>query len=60
LTLMPVGVMIYMRTVKDEKEKYGRFLADIYPFGFDDICLNDHLVTAGFAKYYDGTGPKPI
>lgn len=60
LTLMPLGATIYMRTMKDSTEKYGRYLVDIYPLGFDMYCLNDRLVSEGFAKYYDGTGPKPI
>lgn len=60
LRLMPVGTEVYIRTMKDEKEKWGRYLADIYPLGFDMYCLNDRLVSEGFAKYYDGTGPKPV
>jgi micrococcal nuclease len=60
LTLIPVGATVFLRTQKDATEKYGRYLADIYPLGFDMYCLNDRLVFEGFAKYYDGTGPKPI
>jgi len=60
LQLMPIGAMISIRTDKDATEKWGRYLADIYPAGFDSYCLNDRLVAEGFAKYYDGTGPKPI
>lgn len=59
LTQLAVGDKFYLRTHKDQQEKYGRYLADIYPQGFDGPCLNDLLVEGGFAKYYDGTGPRP-
>jgi micrococcal nuclease len=64
LTKLKVGDKFFLRTIKegdhDKQEKYGRYLAEIYPNGFDDYCLNDFLVTSGVAKYYDGTGPKPV
>lgn len=44
-------------TQKDKTEKYGRYLADLY---VGDVCLNDRLVEEGFAKYWDGKGPRPI
>lgn len=40
-----------VRTVKDRKEKYGRFLG---VFFFGSWVLNDALVAAGHARKYDG------
>lgn len=64
LTKLKVGDKFFLRTVKeadhDKQEKYGRYLCDIYPEGFDSYCLNDWMVECGVAKYYDGTGPKPV
>ena len=37
-------------TTKDDK--YGRILAKIY--GTNKICLNEDMVSKGFAWYYDG------
>ena len=39
------------QTVKDENEKYGRFLARIHG---DTECLNEILVRDGWAWAYDG------
>lgn len=56
--LLPVGRTVIVRTSKDKLDKYGRMLGD---FILDDgTCVNDLLVAHGFAKYYDGTGPKPV
>ena len=41
-----------MRIKTSKDDKYGRMLADIY--GKDDICLNDLLVTSGYAWAYFG------
>lgn len=60
LTKLQLGQTVPVRTFKDEEEKYGRYLADLYPDGYAGYCLNDLLVEQGFAKYYDGQGPKPI
>lgn len=57
---LTVGAAVSVRTVKDKKEKYGRYLADIFPEGFAGPCLNDMLVEQGFAKYWDGQGARPI
>lgn len=37
-----------IKTIKDEKEKYGRYLVEIY---VDGKCINDVLVHEGFAEY---------
>lgn len=39
---------ITIKTIKDEKEKYGRYLVEIY---VDGQCINDVLVHEGFAEY---------
>jgi micrococcal nuclease len=57
---LTVGRIVSVRTVKDKKEKYGRYLADIFPEGFAGPCLNDLVVEQGFAKYWDGQGARPI
>lgn len=56
--VLPAGRVVTVKTTKDKLDKYGRMLGDFY---LDDgSCVNDALVNLGFAKYYDGTGPKPI
>ena len=50
----PVGSTIWIKTVKDKKGKYGRYLADIYIKTNDSYeCLNDLLVTNNHAKYQE-------
>jgi len=41
---------VILVTRKDQKGKYGRWLADIW---IDDICINDELVDKGLAEYKD-------
>lgn len=41
---------IRIKTEKDKKEKYGRFLAHLY---VNLLCLNDLLVAKGYAEYKD-------
>lgn len=59
LETVPVDSEVFIRTYKDQQEKYGRWLADIYPDGFDGFCVNDRLVELGYALYWDGTGARP-
>lgn len=44
---------VFIETIKDKKEKYGRYLADVWLE--DDkgkfININDEIVKNGFAKY---------
>lgn len=56
--LLPLGVTVLVKTLKDKTDKYGRMLGDFYLA--DGSCVNDLLVTNGFAKYYDGHGVKPV
>jgi micrococcal nuclease len=41
---------IIVKTYKDKKGKYGRYLAEIF---IEDINVNDWLVTEGLAEYKD-------
>ena len=46
-----LGKKVTLVTYKDSKEKYGRYLADVYlaePRVFN--CVNDMMVTKGFAQ----------
>lgn len=40
---------ITLETIKDKKEKYGRFLGKIYLNG---VYINDQLISEGFAEQY--------
>lgn len=39
---------VVIKTIKDRKDKYGRFLAEIFLKG---LCVNDFIVCQGFAEY---------
>ena len=45
-----IGQQITLRTYKDGREKYGRYLAEVF---IDDnpISVNDQMVQAGYAIY---------
>ncbi len=43
-----VGKDVLIRTLKDKKGKYGRYLAEIY---LDGVNINDQLVAEGLAEY---------
>lgn len=50
----PIGSTVWIKTVKDKKGKYGRYLADIYIKTTDGYqCLNDLLVANNHAKYQE-------
>lgn len=52
IELLPVGSEIKINTIKDEKEKYGRYLALVYlP---DNRELNKLLLDEGLVKEYYG------
>lgn len=45
---------VYVSTVKDKKEKFGRILARIYSDTNKTACLNDDLIDSGNARAYNG------
>ena len=53
---------VYVNTIPDKNDKYGRILAKIY--SSDDVsaattaCLNTDIIQAGFAREYFGVGDK--
>jgi micrococcal nuclease len=49
--------IVYLKTIKDKNEKYGRILAEIYNQDKTE-CLNIELIKAGLAKEYFGVGSK--
>ncbi|NBR00627.1 MAG: nuclease [Actinobacteria bacterium] len=52
------GTPVIVRTTKDKKEKYGRFLAEVFLFDGAgkplDRSINQMLIDAGHAKPYFG------
>jgi micrococcal nuclease len=53
---------VFLKTVVDKNEKYGRVLAEIYSSGDIDspatACLNKDIIEAGYARAYFGVGDK--
>ena len=47
--LAPAGSLVFLRTFKDSRDKYGRWLAEIF---VDGVSLNQALVAGGFAVPY--------
>ena len=45
-----LGKTVIIRTIKDKKGKYGRYIAEIL---LDGININDALVSNGYAQYRD-------
>lgn len=56
--LLPVNTTVVVKTSKDRKEKYGRFLAEVYLLDAKGEVLpqtvNAVMVERGHAKVYDG------
>ena len=44
------SIDITVKTEKDNKGKYGRYIAEIF-IGDDEISLNEHLVNEGLAEF---------
>lgn len=44
-----LGKSVVLRTIKDSREKYGRWLGEIW---VDGVCINDWLVTEGLAAKF--------
>lgn len=68
--LLPPGLAVVVATKKDKLEKYGRILGTITipatktkvgrkTVTVPAVNVNDHLVSAGHAKPWDGTGARP-
>ena len=53
---------VFVNTIPDKNDKYGRILARIYSSDkVDDVttaCLNTDIVEAGYAREYFGVGDK--
>lgn len=49
---------VIVATIKDRKDKYGRYLAQIYKPG-SEISLNQQLLDEGLALPWDGKGKSP-
>lgn len=45
---------IFIQTIKDKTEKYGRILAKVYADDKCTVCLNDELIKSGNAVEYFG------
>lgn len=57
--LLPVGIDVWIRTHRDQDDKFGRLLATIYlaPEDLDDpgaVSVNQLIINAGHAHAYDG------
>lgn len=46
--------VVYVSTVKDKKEKFGRILAQVYSDPDKTACLNEDLIGSGYARAYNG------
>lgn len=42
---------VVIETIKDTKETYGRWLANVW---LEDVCINDEMLTKGIAPPYKG------
>jgi len=51
---LPVGATCEIETIKDGKEKFGRYLATFFVGG---VNLNQRMIDEGYAVPYDG-GPR--
>jgi len=49
---IPVGSYVTLKTVKDRKEKFGRYLATVY-YGEEQKNLNEELLSSGMATPYE-------
>lgn len=59
-SLIQVGSTVVLHTIKDQADKYGgRYDGELYLTTDTAHSLNDQMVAAGHAVYWDGTGPKP-
>ena len=47
LAKLIMGKNVVIKTIKDKKGKYGRYIAHVY---LDGVSVNEHLVKSGLAK----------
>lgn len=48
------GTEVVIKTYKDKREKYGRYLAEIwFNFNGEQVCLNQLLIDKGLANKYE-------
>ena len=52
--LLKEGTKVVVKTHKDKKEKYGRYLAEIYLESDTAQTVNQMIIKAGHAVAYDG------
>ena len=52
--LLKVDTRVIVKTHKDKKEKYGRYLAEVYLADDATKTVNQMLIEAGHAVAYDG------
>lgn len=52
--LLPKGTEVFIQTIKDKKEKYGRYLAWIYFDASGTFSLNEQLLDNEMAVPYSG------
>lgn len=50
---LPVGNEVVVQTIKDKKEKYGRYLAEVF-LPEQEQSLNETLLQNGYGKEYHG------
>lgn len=55
-SLLPLGEAVSVRTEKDKREKYGRMLAVV---ALPGLSVNLLLLDKGYAKPWNGKGPRP-
>lgn len=49
VTKLLVDKSVVVKTIKDKKDKYGRYLAEVY---VDDLNINDYLLENNYATKY--------
>jgi micrococcal nuclease len=55
VTMLPVGSQVILNTVKDRREKYGRYLGTVYVEG-QSMTINDLMVSEGHGNPTDSDG----
>jgi endonuclease YncB( thermonuclease family) len=55
-TTFHVQSIVAPRSLTDKEDKYRRYLGILWD---GDECINDEMVTDGYAKYWEGQGPHP-